>query len=187
MGLEWVIAWFFGHFDPFLAIWSFWPTRRWVQSYFFYRKLKLTKCDLKNIVTPFEPTSFVGLEWVISFFLDHFDPFLAFWPTRRWVQSNFFYRKLKLTKCDPKNIVTPFEPTSFVGLEWVISCFFYHFDPFLAFWPTRKLVQSNYQIARNGSKWSKKDDMTNSKPTKEVGSKGVTMFFWSHFVSFDFL
>ena len=27
--------------------------------------------------------------------------------------------------------------------------------------------------------------MTHSKPTKEVGSKGVTMFFGSHFVSFN--
>ena len=35
-------------------------------------------------------------------------------------------------------------------------------------------------MGQNGQK----NDMTHSKPTKEVGSKGVTMFFVSHFVTY---
>ena len=35
-----------------------------------------------------------------------------------------------------------------------------------------------------GQNGKKNHDMTHSKPTKEVGSKGVTMFFVSHFVTY---
>ena len=72
------------------------------------------------------------------------------------------------------------KPTKEVGSKGVTMFFVSHFVTYFIIYKkialNPPLGGQNEKKARNGSKWPKKKAMTHSKPTKEVGSKGVTMF-----------
>ena len=86
-----------------------------------------------------------------------------------------------------KHDMTHSKPTKEVGSKGVTMFFVSHFVTYFMIYKKIALNTPPW-----GSKWkkremgqnSKKNAMTHSKPMKEVGSKGVTMFFVSYFVTY---